>query len=62
MSEFPVVNGNVYRDSEGTFYSYGVDEEKESGLADYKILQYNHLVDNKHRDDSFFGTSPAAEP
>ncbi len=53
---FPVVNGNVYRDSEGNFYSYGEDEEKESGLSDYKILQYNHLVDGKHRDDSFFGT------
>ncbi len=62
MEDFPVVNGNAYRDSDGTFYSYGEDEEKESGLADYKILQYNHLVDNKHRDDSFFGTSPADEP
>ncbi len=57
MERFPVVNGNVYRDSEGTFYSYGTDEEKESGLSDYKILQYNHLVDNGHRDDAFFGTS-----
>ncbi len=55
--DFPVVNGNVYRDSEGTFYSYGEDAQKESGLSDYKILQYNHLVDNEHRDDAFFGTS-----
>ncbi len=58
MKKFPVVNANVYRDSDGTFYSYGEDEEKESGLSDYRILQYNHLVDGKHRDDSFFGTSP----
>lgn len=56
METFPVVSGNVYRDSEGTFYSYGEDEEKESGLLDYKILQYSHLVDGKHRDDAFFGT------
>ena len=56
QESFPVVSGNVYRDSEGTFYSYGEDEEKESGLLDYKTLQYNHLVDGKHRDDSFFGT------
>ncbi len=55
--EFPVVNANVYRDSDGTFYSYGEDEEKERGLLDYKILQYNHLVDGKHRDDAFFGTT-----
>ncbi len=54
METFPVVNGNVYRDGDGTFYSYG-ENEKEDLLKDYKTLQYNHLVDWKHRDDAFFG-------
>ncbi len=61
METFPVVSGNVYRDGEGTFYSYGEDEKKESGLLDYKILQYSHLVDGKHRDDAFFGTTSVDE-
>ncbi|MDO4321726.1 MAG: sulfatase-like hydrolase/transferase [Lachnospiraceae bacterium] len=54
METLPVVNGNVYRDSEGTFYSYGGDEYADI-LNEYKILQYNHLVDGKHRIPSFFG-------
>lgn len=54
METLPVVNGNVYRDSDGTFYSYGGDEY-ENLLNEYKILQYNHLVDSKHRISSFFG-------
>lgn len=53
----PVVNANVFRDSEGTFYSW--DELENSDYADllndYKILQYNHLVDGKNRADTFFG-------
>lgn len=52
MEAFPVINGNVYRDSEGTFHSY---EEEEELLNDYKILQYNHLVDDGKRVNSFFG-------
>ena len=52
MESFPVVNGNVYQDSEGVFHSY---EEDDGLLNDYKILQYNHLVDNKNRVDSLFG-------
>ena len=52
MESFPVVNGNVYQDSEGVFHSY---EEDDGLLNDYMILQYNHLVDNKNRVDSLFG-------
>lgn len=53
MEAFPVVNGNVYRDSEGIFHSYG--EKEEPLLEEYKILQYNHLVDEKNRAEEFFG-------
>ncbi len=55
MEAFPVVNGNVYRDREGTFHSYG-DGREEELLNEYRILQYNHLVDEKHRKDAFFGS------
>lgn len=51
----PVVNANVYRDSAGDFHSYE-DGEYEELLNDYKILQYNQLVDGKHRVDAFFGS------
>lgn len=50
----PIVNGNVYQ-SKGVFHSYG-DEAEAELLNDYKILQYNHLVDKKNRDASFFGS------
>ncbi len=49
----PVINANIYRDSGGALYSYD-DTEYEDLLNDYRILQYNHLVDAKHRVDSFF--------
>lgn len=51
----PVINANVYRDSEGVFHSYG-DGEYEELLNRYRILQYNQLVDAKHRADAFFGS------
>jgi hypothetical protein len=51
----PIVNGNVCRDAEGTFYSYSEAEDKYAEiLNEYKILQYNHLVDRKNRVSSFF--------
>ncbi len=52
MDTFPVINGNVCRDSSGNFSSV---DEKADQLNDYKILQYNSLVDTKNRVDSFFG-------
>ena len=55
METLPVINGNVYRDSEGTFYTYD-DSSYSDLLNEYKILQYNHLVDRKNRVDSFFGS------
>ncbi len=54
MEELPVINANVYRDSQGAFYSYGQEDYAEL-LNEYKILQYNHLVDGKNRVSGFFG-------
>ena len=51
--EYPVITANFYQDADGTFHSWG--EEKQSGiLNDYAILQYNNLVDKKHRISGFF--------
>lgn len=54
METLPIINGNVYRDSEGKFYSHSEDAYSDL-LNEYQILQYNHLVDSKNRQDSFFG-------
>lgn len=53
MQSFPIINANVYQDSDGVFHSW--DENQEEQLKNYQILQYNQLVDKKHRDWSFFG-------
>ena len=55
METLPVINANVYRDADGNFYNYEDDAYSEE-LNDYQMLQYNHLVDKKHRDDAFFGS------
>ncbi len=57
MQEYPIVNGLVYQDAEGTFHSYEEDSDEES-LNDYQMLQYSHLVDSKHRNDAFFESEP----
>lgn len=54
METLPVISGNAYRDSEGTFYSYSEDAYSDL-LNEYQILQYNHLVDTGDRVDGFFG-------
>ena len=53
MQSFPIINANVYQDADGVFHSW--DENQEEQLKNYQILQYNQLVDKKHRDWSFFG-------
>ena len=55
METLPVINANVYRDVDGNFYNYE-DDAYSGELKDYQMLQYNHLVDKKHRDDTFFGS------
>ena len=55
METLPVINANVYRDADGNFYNYEDDAYSEE-RKDYQMLQYNHLVDKKHRDDAFFGS------
>jgi hypothetical protein len=53
----PVINANVIRDTEGTFFGKEDSEytQYEELLNQYQMLQYNHLVDSKHRLSGFFG-------
>ena len=53
-SVLPVINANAICDAEGNFYSPD-DETWKEELNTYKILQYNHMTDRKHRVNSFFG-------
>ncbi len=54
METLPVISGTAYRDAEGTFYSLS-DDTYADAMNDYKILQYNYMVDQENRLDSFFG-------
>lgn len=53
MEEFPIINANVYQDENGVFHSWD-EETSEEALEEYQMLQYNHLIDTKHRVTSFF--------
>ena len=53
QQQYPVVTANFYQGTDGTFQQWS--NEKQSGiLNDYAILQYNNLVDKKHRIKNFF--------
>ena len=53
METLPVITGNMYRDGDGNYYSWS-DDAYEEELNEYRIIQYNHLVDSKNRVESFF--------
>ncbi len=55
MEDLPVINGLVYRDADGSFHSYD-EQDGQAGelLNQYRMLQYNHLVDTKNRAEDFF--------
>lgn len=53
MEMLPVITGNVYQDAEGTFYNWS-EKAYEEELNEYRMIQYNHLVDGKNRVESFF--------
>ncbi|MCD8336132.1 MAG: LTA synthase family protein [Lachnospiraceae bacterium] len=55
MEVLPIINGNVYQDADGNFYAWDTDDTYDDILNAYQMLQYNHLVDTKHRLNWFFG-------
>lgn len=57
--EYPVVTANFYadfKDGSLTFREWSQEEEN-SSLDDYRILQYNNLVDFHNRISGFFGVT-----
>ncbi|MCC8103348.1 MAG: LTA synthase family protein [Clostridiales bacterium] len=55
MEVLPIINGNAYQDADGNFYAWDTDDTYDDLLNAYQMLQYNHLVDTKHRLSWFFG-------
>lgn len=50
QEELPVVCAGTYIDQEGTYHSWSEDDAVYGDLLNqYSILQYNHLIDRKHR-------------
>ena len=50
----PVITANCYKDSEGVVYDPEESSKWDDKLNEYAILQYNGLVDLKHRQEDFF--------
>lgn len=51
--QLPIINANGLRDASGTFYDYSQNTYQDL-LDDYKILQYNDLIDSKNRENAFY--------
>lgn len=56
QEDYPVVTANFYMDSEGGYH--GVNEMTGiEAFNDYRILQYNHIIDRKNRVEEAFTLS-----
>ena len=57
--ELPIVTLNGYWDKDGTFYEQLEDRSSPwyDRLQEYDMLVYNHLFDEKNRNDEFYGGS-----
>ncbi|MDO4554912.1 MAG: LTA synthase family protein [Lachnospiraceae bacterium] len=51
----PVINAVGYIGDDGNYYEQGEDSDYSDYIANYKILQYNNVIDYENRYDSFFG-------
>lgn len=53
--KLPIIGIGAVCDSEGNWYSMdSLPEEYAELIEEYKVLQYNNVVDRKHRVDSIF--------
>ncbi len=52
--KLPVITANFCIDADGNFYSADEFDALEELLNDYEIIQYNHLFDEKNRNDENF--------
>ena len=62
QEQLPVVCAGTYIDTDGVYHSWSEEDEVyEEILNNYNILQYNHLIDRKHRVSEVFG-EPVSVP
>ena len=52
--QIPAINANGYVTKDGKNVATQDEEDKDKWLTNYQYLQYNSLLDYKHRVDSFF--------
>ena len=54
--KLPVINSVGYLGDDGMYYKYGDKSEYTDYISNYKILQYNNVIDFENRYTSFFTT------
>lgn len=54
QKQIPAINANGYVTKDGKNVETQNEEDKDKWLTNYQYLQYNSLLDHKHRVDSFF--------
>ena len=52
--DVPVINALYYQDAKGNMYDPDYETPYDEQVLDYSIVQYNGLVDGKHRVEDFF--------
>lgn len=52
--QLPVINAVGYIDKNNTYYDYKTESEYSGMLEDYKILQYNNMLDKEGKKDDVF--------
>lgn len=53
-TKVPVITGMGCRDAEGNFFQADQDNQYESEILGYRMVQYNNLADTKNRADDLF--------
>jgi hypothetical protein len=54
--KLPVINSVGYIGDDGQYYEDGEESDYSDYIENYKILQYNNVIDYKNRYENFFGT------
>lgn len=54
--KLPVINSVGYIGDDGIYYEQGDESEYSDYISNYKILQYNNVIDYKNRYENFFST------
>ena len=54
--KLPVINSVGYIGDDKKYYEQGDESEYSDYISNYKILQYNNVIDYKNRYENFFST------